>query len=75
MKTHRKTHAAQNRRATTKPAEAPRDYVKEYEEIVRLAQKDHVKLAHEWNRQGDVFKECTLYNDERAVLTTHTILL
>jgi len=75
MKNNRKTQAKRSTRATAKPAKATRDYVKEYEEIVRLAQKDPVKLSHEWNKEGDVFKECTLYNDDRAVLTTHTVLL
>jgi len=75
MRSDRKTHEALHRRATAKPAKAVRDFTKEYEEIVRLAHKDAVQISHEWNKEGDVFKECTLYTDDRAVLTTHTVLL
>lgn len=62
-------------RLSTQPSQRERDFLNEYEEMIRLAQADPSTIAHEWSKEGDNFKECTLYNDDRAVLITHTIPL
>jgi|GEM_PF-3659309 hypothetical protein len=73
MTQNRKTNSV--RAKTAGASKASKNYAKEYEEILRLAHKDPVKLSHEWNKEGDVFRECTLYSEERSVLTMHTTLL
>lgn len=75
MKRAHSTPKRTTERLSARSVKVAKDYAKEYDEIVRLAQQEPGTIAHEWNKEGDVFKECTLYNDDRAVLTTHTVLL
>lgn len=44
----------------------------EYRRIMQILEQNASEITHEWNRQGDTFKECTFYSQNRSILTTHT---
>jgi len=51
------------------------DFARSYEELMKLAPVPVTPIEREWNEEGDSFKECTLYTDDRSVELTHTVPL
>lgn len=41
---------------------------------MKLATVPVVPVQREWSQEGDSFQECTLYDDERGVVTTTSVM-
>jgi len=51
-----------------------RDFTTEHAELMKLATVPVVPVQREWSQEGDSFQECTLYDDERGVVTTTSVM-
>lgn len=51
-----------------------RDFAREHAELMKLAPEPVTPLEREWHQEGDSFKEFTLYDDERSVVTTTSVM-
>lgn len=48
-------------------------FIEEYNKFFNILGVNPNNIQHEWNNDGDYFKECTLYEDHPTPkLTTHT---
>lgn len=45
-------------------------YTREYNSVFEMVGINPQSINHEWNKEGDVIKECTLYEDQPTPVIT-----
>jgi len=71
-----RTRPAPEKRCSAAGRRVPqrKDFTQVFEEIMKVAPVPVSPIERECTREGDTFREFTLYDDEHAVVTTTSVM-